>query len=700
MDLLSVATKGQLFQFNGALYEQTEDGVAMGSPLGPLLANVFMSHIEENLEREGRLPSLYRRYDTLTIMPNVETVSNFLDTLNKAHSSVKFTMETECNGMLPFLGIQLMNRSPQIETKVYVKPTNSGLLLHYQSHVDNRYKKGLLRTMLDRAHRLSSSWSHFSDKCDRLKTVFSRLKYPKHLVNSTIKSFVDSKVCDQQQPLSPPQETDDTIQVVLPSKDQISADIVRKLHWSNYKRLRNTINTRMRKEKSNYYSNQLAEEKDSKEMWRTLHKIVPKKTKTVPPSGDGLTASCLNGFFTSIADTLSRHFDFSTLPKVLTPKVNHDFVLEEVSSSFVRKELLQMKSTKATGLDGISARLLKDAAPEVSESITYIINLTISTSTIPSEWKAAKVTPIYKSGDKSDPNNYRPISVLPLISKVMERAIQSQLETFLIKHNLLSINQSGFRKKHSTETAAVYFVDHILEQMDRQMMTGSIFIDLRKALDLVDHQCLLHKLEHYGIREKSLKWFENYLTTRLQSVKHNQDISSNLAIGHGVPQGSILGPILFVIYINDLPQCLTKSSIGMYADDTVIYFSATSPGLIKQVLQNDLNYVEQWLQESKLVLNQSKTKWMLFGTRQKLEHSSDIEIQFHGRNIEGVSSFCYLGVTLDEHLSWNEHVEIICHKVSKRLGLLSRIRPYLTQKAAKCVYNYPARQRFLALSTR
>ena len=132
----------------------------------------------------------------------------------------------------------------------------------------------------------------------------------------------------------------------------------RELHWSNYEQLRNTIN----KEKSTCYSNQLAEEKDSKEMWQTLHKIVPQKIKTVPSSSDGPTASCLNGFFTSIADTLSSHFDCSTLPKVLTPKVNHDFVLEEVSSSFVRKELLQMNSSEATGLDGISARLLKDAA--------------------------------------------------------------------------------------------------------------------------------------------------------------------------------------------------------------------------------------------------------------------------------------------------------------------------------------------------
>jgi len=128
----------------------------------------------------------------------------------------------------PFLGIQLLNRSPQTETKVYVTLTNSGLLLYNQSHVDNEYKKGLLRTMLDRAHSLSSSWSHFSDKCDHLKTVFSCLKYPKHLVNSTTKSFVDSKVCDQQQLLSPSKETDDMVWVILPFKDQILADIVKK----------------------------------------------------------------------------------------------------------------------------------------------------------------------------------------------------------------------------------------------------------------------------------------------------------------------------------------------------------------------------------------------------------------------------------------------------------------------------------------
>ena len=160
----------------------------------------------------------------------------------------------------------------------------------------------------------------------------------------------------------------------------------------------------------------------------------------------------------------------------------------------------------------------------------------------------------------------------------------------------------------STETATVYFVDYILEQMDKRRITGSIFIDLKKAFDLADHHCLLHKLEHYGIRGTSLKQFEDYLATQTQKVKYNQDVSSSLTICYQVPQGSILGPILFVLYIDDLPQSLLKSSIGMCADDTVINFSDPSAEIVEQVLQNDLNNFEKWEVSNRLVLNQNKTK--------------------------------------------------------------------------------------------
>ena len=227
IELLTISTKDQLFQFNGQLYEQI-DGVAMGSPLGPLLANVFMCHIEDILQHDGKLPAYYKRYvdDTLTIMPDSDTADNFLKELNQVHTSLKFTKEVEENGTLPFLGILLLNRAPNIDTKVHVKPTNTGLLLHYQSHVDERYKRNLISTMLERGYRISSSWKEFSEECNRLKDLFKKLKYPDDLVSSITRRFIDLK--NREQVNSPTTNDKDTVRIILPFKDQRSADRVKK----------------------------------------------------------------------------------------------------------------------------------------------------------------------------------------------------------------------------------------------------------------------------------------------------------------------------------------------------------------------------------------------------------------------------------------------------------------------------------------
>ena len=189
-----------------------------------------MCSVEETLELEGKMPTYYRRYvdDTLTIMPDKLSANNFLVTLNNCHSSIKFTMEIENDGILPFLGTQLLNKYTQIQTKVYVKPTNTGLLLHYKSQIDIRYKRGLLKTMLDRAFRLSSNWSYFSEECDGLKMVFSRLDYPDKLVNYTITRFIAVKASDQPTSRLPAATNgQDPVRLVLPFKDQVYADIVR-----------------------------------------------------------------------------------------------------------------------------------------------------------------------------------------------------------------------------------------------------------------------------------------------------------------------------------------------------------------------------------------------------------------------------------------------------------------------------------------
>ena len=206
---------------------------------------------------------------------------------------------------------------------------------------------------------------------------------------------------------------------------------------------------KLRKEKANYYTKQLSESgKDPKEMWNILNNILPKKNQHTYGNGfDNLTATSFNNFFTNIAGKLCAHFrPNASLPNILTPRVSEDFVIQEVSTNFVYQELKKLKTKKSTGLDGIPARLLKNAASEVAKPLAYLINLTIQTGEIPSAWKEARLTPIFKSGAKNDQNNYRPISVLPLVSKIMERAVQMQLLAFITENGVLSAYQSGFRR--------------------------------------------------------------------------------------------------------------------------------------------------------------------------------------------------------------------------------------------------------------
>ena len=214
-----------MLQFNGELYEQT-DGVAMGSPLGPLLANVFMCHIENQLEQNNMIPSFYRRYvdDTLDKMPNTESATDFLQVLNGAHPSLSFTMEFEHEGSIPFLGTLITRCGNTLKTEVYRKPTDTGLLLHFQSHVDNRYKKSLVNTMVDRAYCLSSTEEAFTKECDKLRTMFSKLRYPNALVHSTIHQFRQKTDTEPH----PATLSEPSVFISLPFKDQRSANRVRK----------------------------------------------------------------------------------------------------------------------------------------------------------------------------------------------------------------------------------------------------------------------------------------------------------------------------------------------------------------------------------------------------------------------------------------------------------------------------------------
>ena len=249
--------------------------------------------------------------------------------------------------------------------------------------------------------------------------------------------------------------------------------------------------------------------------------------------------------------------------------------------------------------------------PVICRSLAHICNLSLVTATFPSDWKLAKVTPIYKDGCKSDVGNYRPISVLNIISKIIERAVHNQLYEYLTMCNILSPSQSGFRSNHSTNSTLLDVTDYILKNMNDGKATAAIFLDLRKAFDTVNHKILFSKLYDYGIRNHTLNWFISYLSNRAQRVNVNSSLSDFRSINIGIPQGSILGPLLFIIYVNSLSDSVSCECV-MYADDTTLLCSSSDPVILQQELDKNMNGIGKWLHENNLTLNiKKKNLWFL-----------------------------------------------------------------------------------------
>ena len=287
-------------------------------------------------------------------------------------------------------------------------------------------------------------------------------------------------------------------------------------------------------------------------------------------------------------------------------------------------ELKKLKRSKATGADNLPPGLLKDCAEEISQHVGFLINLSIESAEIPTEWKHALITPILKKGKVNQVDNYRPISVLPTLSKILERAVHTQLIDYLENNFLLSDQQFGYRRKRSTDKAATLFVDNARKAINHGELMGAVFIDLSKAFDTVGHSILLSKLPSYGILENELDWFTNYLFNRTQQVVSDKVLSDSRHITCGVPQGSILGPLLFLIHFNDFEDTLKRCQTIMFADDTVIFCSSKSSSQIEKYLNDDLKNVAKYLEANDLIinLNKGKTESMLFGTAAKLKTAS------------------------------------------------------------------------------
>ena len=341
------------------------------------------------------------------------------------------------------------------------------------------------------------------------------------------------------------------------------------------------------------------------------------------------------------------------------------------------------------GPENIPAFFLQLALPYIVEPLTYIYNLCIENNTFPAAMKVAKIIPLPKSKDKSNPDNFRPISLLPLLSKPLERHIHKHLYIYLNGNSLLHINQSGFRPKHSCQTALISLCDSWLSFINKSQVVGSLFLDFRKAFDLVNHSILLQKLSLYLPSSSSVKFIQSFLENRFQFVKLNKSESSKQVVKTGVPQGSVLGPLLFLLYINDLPLHLSPDLISnLFADDSSMHSASDDISDVNIRLQEGLDNVNNWCLKNCMSIHPVKTKSMVTTTRQKHQRAPLLlSLSLGTSNIQQVSEHKVLGVTLDSELNWHSHLNSLSKRLSKNVYLLSRLRKFATKEALKLFFD-------------
>lgn len=393
-------------------------------------------------------------------------------------------------------------------------------------------------------------------------------------------------------------------------------------------------------------------------------------------------ANEFNNFFVNIATNLSTPVtvsDFNHIKEFVNDKIPEQsfFHIPYITEYQTRKLLTNLDISKATGLDQLGPRLLKLSTDIITKTITRIINLSIKNGVFPDTWKYAKVTPLFKSGSPAEINNYRPISILPTLSKIIERHVHDSFILYLNSYKLLCESQSGFRKHHSCETALVHMIDKWLKAMNEGNYVGCVMLDFRKAFDIINIPILCKKLELYKCGSTALKWFESYLTNRKQILSLNGQNSDNLNTKSGVPQGSILGPLLFLLFINDLPLCLkhTVTNTDMYADDTTVFDIGRSKDDIQHNLQIALNILQSWCENNGMVLNPSKTKVLLITTSQKRSRiRTSLSLKYDNILLDVTTGDKILGVFINQNLKWDMHITFLRNKIAKNLWLLSRIK--------------------------
>ena len=479
--------------------------------------------------------------------------------------------------------------------------------------------------------------------------------------------------------------------------DITSSDfIIRKTNLRTY----NTILRKTIIEAKKLYYNRLflTHKTNIKETWKNIKSVINKENKNrkeidslnvqgVLTNDKYKIVNHLNEYFTSIGPKLSKKIEnnsTSSYKKYLRYRTNKIFNFTPVTETEIAKVINDLTNKKTQDSEGISMYLIKEISVYLIPIITITVNQTLTSGIFPSILKTAKVIPLLKRDDPTKPENYRPVSLLPSISKIFEKVIYNQLFLYFTKNNLLFQNQYGFRKEHSTEYAALHLVEKISNMMDQGDVPLAIFLDLTKAFDTLDHNILLDKLMFYGIKNNALKLFTNYLAYRKQYVFEKDDKSNLLPIKTGVPQGSILGPLLFLIYVNDFHFASNIFTFILYADDTTL-LARLRDFDNNNSIKDHLAEISNWLILNKLSLNSQKSKFMLF--HKPLKKFTVPVVEINKIILTQTKEINYLGLSINHNLTWKSHISQISLKISRIIGILNKLKKELPIFILKLLYD-------------
>ena len=461
-----------------------------------------------------------------------------------------------------------------------------------------------------------------------------------------------------------------------------------------YLKVKNKYFYLINKKKKDYYQKRFTKyQSNLKKIWQTINEILGRtkhktlKTYTIIRNDKVMhepfeIANAFNEHFSNISSTLTSQLPTATTTSqdYLTSPITSTMFFFPTSPKEIKLTISSLKSKLSAGWDGLPSIVIKCLPDNVIAILCYIFNVSLSEGKFIASFKHSKVIPLFKKGNPKDVANYRPISLLSCISKILEKLVYTRLYSFLKKFNIISNSQFGFRKGHSTSHLTSLLTDQLASSFNNKMPSLGVFLDLSKAFDTINHEILLKKLSYYGIRGTVHNWFKSYLTGRTQQVKFNATTSNIKPITSSVPQGSNLGPLLFIVYVNDFPNCLAFGNSLSFADDTTIILKDKCINKLFENTNKELQNIDNWLIANKLSINITKTKYILFSHKHS-KKSLDKSLSIRNKKIERVASIKILGLVFNENLSWKNHMTMLINKLKSSLFSVMRIKPLLSTGA-------------------